>query len=149
VVEGETGNDPVPPSHDAPISTEDDGRRPTPVRMAMEGVEDAVEEDKGQPRIIEDPDSGVRWIVTVGGRSASGILPLRTVPIMELNFAKEDGPNEARKTVLCYGKDLSDVPDPDLLACLRRSGPFREPMRPLESRDRKGRRPKGGGGARS
>lgn len=122
---------------------EDDSRRPTPVRMAMDGGEEADLEDEGVPRIIADLEDGTRWIVTVVGRSASGILPRRTVPVMELSFAKEEAPNEALKTVLCFGKDLSDVPDHDLLTCLGRSGPFREPMRPQADGDRKGRRTKG------
>jgi hypothetical protein len=143
MVESEAGIDPGPPTEEVPVSTEDDGRRPTPVRMAMEGGEETEEEDQRRPRVIEDPESGTTWVVTVGGRSASGILPLRTVPIMELSFAKEEAPDEALKTVLCYGKQLSDVPDQDLLTCLGKSGPFREPMRPQEDRDRRGRRGKG------
>ena len=119
---------------------EDNGRRPTPVRLAMESGEDEAEvEDLGRPRVIEDPASGERWIVTVGGRSASGILPLRTVPIMELNFAREDLPKEIRQAVLCFGKELSEVSDHELLDCLREAGPFREPMRPLEDGSRPGR----------
>jgi hypothetical protein len=120
----------------------DDDRRPTPVRLAMEGSEDEDGEDTGMPRLLEDPDSGLNWIVTVAGRSAGGILPLRTVPIMELNFTREDLPKEDRQSVLCFGNDLSEIPDQDLLECLRRSGPFREPMRPLDDRDRNGRQPR-------
>ena len=141
--EVEVGNGAVEPIEDAdgsPSSVDDD-RRPTPVRLAMEGNEDEDGEDIGRPRLIEDPDSGVKWIVTVVGRLASGILPLRTVHIMELNFDREDLPKEDRQSVLCFGRDLSEIPDQDLLACLRRSGPFREPLRPLDDRDRNGRKP--------
>ena len=144
--EVEAGSGGVQPVQDAvsSASSMDDNRTPTPVRLAMEGNEDEDEEELGRPRLIEDPDSGVKWIVTVSGRSASGILPLRTVPIMELNFAQEDLPKETRQAALCFGKDLSEVPDQDLLACLRKSGPFREPMRPLDDVGRNGRQPRNG-----
>ena len=59
VVESETGIDPGPPTEEVPGSTEDDGRRPTPVRMAMEGGEETEEEDQRRPRVIEDPESGM------------------------------------------------------------------------------------------
>ena len=88
----------------------------------MDRVEEADLESEGVPRVIDDLEDGTRWIVTVVGRSASGILPLRTVPVMELSFAKEEVPNQALKTVLCYGKDLAEIPDHDLLTCLGRSG---------------------------
>ena len=68
---------PVAPDLDDPSGAEG-GRRPTPVRMAMgdeEGEEDDGREDL---RVIHDEESGLDWIVTVSGRSASGILPLRT-----------------------------------------------------------------------
>lgn len=141
-----SGIDPGPPDEVVSGSTEDDDRRPTPVRMAMEGGEDTEaleDEDQDRPRTIEDPETSTRWIVTVDGRSAGGVLPLRTIPIMELSFAKEEAPDEALNTVLCYGKSLSDISDGDLLACLGKSGPFREPMRPQEDRNRKRRRGKG------
>lgn len=143
VVEKDPGTEESSQEQEGPGGAEDDSRRPTPVRMAMDGGEASDLEDEGVPRVIEDLAEGARWIVTVVGRSVSGILPLRTVPVMELSFAKEEAPNEALKTVLCFGGDLTEIPDHELLTCLERSGPFREPMRPREDRGRKGRRTKG------
>ena len=124
------------------------GRRPTPVRMVMEG---GAEEAKGRPdekRVIHDEGSGLDWVVTVSGRSVSGILPIRTVLLMELNFAKAEEPDRPLRRALCHGGDLAEVPDDQLLSSFKSSEPFREPMREPNGGGRKGRVGKGLRGTR-
>jgi hypothetical protein len=110
--------------------------------MGMEPEEDEDRGDKDEARILHDEESGMDWIVTVGGRSASGILPLRTVPLMELNFAKAEAPDRILRQALRYGVDLADITDPELLNSLRDSGPFRESMKTQDSPEKKDRKRK-------
>ncbi|MFH1763451.1 MAG: hypothetical protein ABIF09_04585 [Gemmatimonadota bacterium] len=126
------------------LSDVEEGRRPTPVRAAMEGGEDEEKFRKDEPRRVHDGKSGSDWIVRVTGRSASGVLPLRTVPLMELSFTKTGEPGLPLRRALCRGQDLADIPDPDLLAFLKNSEPYREPL-PPDEKGRPGRRGKGRG----
>ncbi len=127
----------VPPAGDVPPSDED--RRPTPVRMAMEGQENPEEDSQKKNRVIFDEDSGSDWVVSVGGRSTSGILPLRTVPLMELLFSHPEATDQPLRRSLRYGEDLADLTDDDLLATLRESEPFLAPT------NKKGEPKKGNG----
>lgn len=107
----------------------EEGRRPTPVRMAMEGGEEEKPEGEENLRMIREEETGVEWVVSVSGHSASGVLPLRTVSLMELNFAKADAPDRPLRRAVCSGGDLAEVSSQELLAVLKSSGPFTEPLR--------------------
>lgn len=119
---------------------EDGDRRPTPVRMGIETGEDEVDPDEENSRRFHQPESETDWIVRVSGRSASGVIPLRTVPLMELTFFQSDEPNEPLRRILHYGETLSRIPDHELLALLERSGPFQEPMTAQEAPAQKGKK---------
>jgi len=123
---------------DESVSTEE-GRRPTPVRMVMEGGAEEAESRQEEKRVVHDEGSGLDWVVTVSGRSASGILPLRTVLLMELNFAKAEEPDRPLRRALCHGGDLADISDDQLLSSFRSSEPFREPIREPNGDNRRGR----------
>ena len=121
----------------------EEGRRPTPVRMVMEGGGEEDEDRQEKPRVFHDGETDLDWIVTVSGRSASGILPLRTVPLMELSFAKADEPGRPLRRALCCGENLADIPDHELLCSFNSSVPFREPVREGNPNGRQGRKSKG------
>ena len=118
-------------------------RRPTPARMAMEGAEGDEVERAGENRRIRDESQGIDWLVRVSGCSSSGILPLRSVPIMELTFAKAEAPERLLRRAVLLDGDLQELPLQDLLTALERSEPFTEPMREWteeRERERKGRK---------
>jgi len=104
-----------------------EGRRPTPVRAAMEGADEEEKDRNNEARTVHDEEGGLDWIVTVSGRSASGILPLRTVPVVELSFAKAEEPERPLRRVLCSASDLAGIPDHELYSCFKNSEPYREP----------------------
>jgi hypothetical protein len=140
-----TSPEPVGPGHSEPSEAEN-GRRPTPVRAVMEGLgeEEGLEERR---RTFRDQESDTEWIVTVSGRSASGVLPLRTVPLLELSFALAEEPGRPLRRALCCGRDLLDLPDHELLSSFGSSEPFKNPLtesdgtgRPIrKSKNRRGR----------
>jgi hypothetical protein len=137
----------VEPTASPPPAAEED-RRPTPVRMAMEGA-DAEGSSEGPPqRTFSDPEGGEDWVVTIGGRSASGILPLRTVALLDLNFARVGEPQNPLRRVLCPGGDLDELSEETLLAAFLDSEPFRPSLREEkeEKRNRRGRGPLNPGG---
>ena len=129
------------------LSAVEEGRRPTPVRAVMEGGDDEGKGSKDETRRVHDEESGSDWVVRVSGRSASGILPLRTVPLMELSFAPAEQPGLPLRRALCRGQELVDMPDPELLACFRNSNPYRDPP-PPDERARRGKRANDRGGIR-
>jgi hypothetical protein len=108
----------------------------------MEGGEEEESVVEGASREIHDPVAGVDWVATVAGRSASGILPLRTVPVLDLVFAHADQPDRPLRRVLHFGEKLSDVPDRELLSALAGSKPFSEPLEEPEPPSRRGKRGK-------
>lgn len=127
---------------------EDGDRRPTPVRMGIETGEEEADLDEENSRRFHQPETETDWIVRVSGRSASGVIPLRTVPLMELTFFQSDEPNEPLRRILHFGETLSRTPDHELITLLERSGPFREPLAapegpPLKSKKGGNRRPPG------
>jgi len=131
--------DPIESPDPEPVAPEEDEpKRPTPVRMAMEGEEEEKEGPE-KVRIIHDETSGLDWMVTVSGRSASGILPLRTVPLMELTFSEAENPDRFLRRAVCYGGALADIPDDELLSSFKSSEPFREPMREPREKGSPGR----------
>jgi hypothetical protein len=120
----------------------EEGRRPTPVRATMEGGDEEEQNGLNDTRLVHDEESGLDWIVTVSGRSASGVLPLRTVPLMELSFAKADDPECPLRRVLSCGGDLVDISSHELLSCFRDSEPIREPLQEPNGTIQKGKRRK-------
>jgi hypothetical protein len=114
-------------------------RRPTPVRMVMEGGDEEEKDGREQPRLIRDEVNEVDWIVTVTGRSVSGVLPLRTVPLMELTFAKALEPDRPLRRALRFDGVLEDIPDHELLSDLRGSEPYREPIQEPDGQEQGGK----------
>ena len=123
----------------------EDVKRPTPVRMAMDGGNEAEPVQNETTRVLHDAESGSDWSVNLTGWSASGVLPLRTVPLVELTFSRVEAPDEPVRKVLQQGESLAEFSDEDLLAAFRNSGPFRPPMRQAEASEKRG---KGGRGRR-
>ncbi len=113
----------------------------------MEGGDDEEKERKDETRRVHDEDRGSDWIVRVTGRSASGILPLRNVPLMELSFAPAGQPGLPSRRALCRWQELVDMPDSELFACFRKSNPYRDPP-PPDEKNRRGKRGKDRGGIR-
>ncbi|MFC1791143.1 hypothetical protein ACFL0I_01580 [Gemmatimonadota bacterium] len=130
-----------------PPRGEEEGRRPTPVRMAMEGTEADAAPQNEEGRRVTEPETGVEWTVEISGRSGSGILPLRTIPLMELTFSRFQDPNHPRRCVLTQGDDILSLSEEDLLHLLGRSEPCRPPKDPPEPEDRPGRRGKSARGS--
>jgi hypothetical protein len=109
--------------------------------MAMEGVEAEGGDGSESRRVFPDPHGGEDWVVTVGGRSASGVLPLRTVALLELNFARVGEPQTLVRRALCPGEDLESLPEERLLDAFQASQPYRPSLREKteEKRNRRGR----------
>lgn len=118
-------------------------RRPTPVRMAMEGTEAGAAEDTSEFRTLADPGGGSDWVVRVSGRSSSGILPLRVISLLELSFARVDEPESPLRRAICQGTSLDEFKDEELLRALADSRPFE----PVQTKDdpRTGKGPRGRG----
>ena len=95
--------------------------RPTPARVVMEGsVDDGGGVGDGQ-RTFRDPSNGLEWLVTVAGRSTSGVLPLRSIRLMEVSFALADDPELPLRMTLCQQEDLSGLSDEEILGLFRMS----------------------------
>jgi hypothetical protein len=120
------------PNVDDPVSAEGDDRRPTPVRMVMEGMDPEGGEGGGRERALTDPETGLDWVVTVAGRAVSGVLPVRTIPLMELSFSRAGQSRAPERRAVCRGEDLPELTDTELLALLRRSEPYSDPLEPGE-----------------
>jgi hypothetical protein len=109
----------------------------------MEGVD--ADASGGDPphRTFPDPEEGEDWVVTIGGRSASGILPLRTVALLDLVFARVGEPQKPLRRALCPGGDLDELSEEALLAAFRDSEPFRPSLQEKkeEKPNRRGRGP--------
>lgn len=126
-----------------PDSEKDQSRRPTPVRMVMESAKDESEPHGTTTRTFWDGGSGREWVVTVVGRSASGVLPLRSVSLMELCFAWSEAPDRPLRSVIHTGAHLDGLSDEEILGCFQRSEPYREASAGPAKTDRKGRKRKG------
>jgi hypothetical protein len=120
--------------------TEDEVRRPTPVRMAMEGAEAETSNEPLDQRTIPDPEGGEEWVVTVGGRSASGVLPLRTVSLLELYFARAGEPQVPVRRTLCPGENLDDFSDDQIEQAFHVSEPYSPSLREEKEGDGRNRR---------
>lgn len=102
-------------------------RRPTPVRMAMEPGESAGEERGGEVRAFRDPETGEEWIARISGRSMSGVVPLRVIPLMEVDFLRADEAATPSRRGLRQGESLDDLDEDGLLRFFHASGPFFSP----------------------
>ena len=116
-----------------------DPPRPTPVRQAMEAGESDESAEK-PPRVIEVPESGEKWIVAVTGRSGSGILPLRSIPLADLTFARPQTPEQPERQVLIHDRALDDVTDAELISLLNRSKSYTPPLREPDGKKGRGRK---------
>lgn len=122
-----------------PESAKEQGRRPTPVRMVMEGGDEGTDGSGEVARTFHEARSGQEWVVSVVGYSASGVLPLRSVPILELSFARADAPDRQLRSAIHFGTALENLSDQEVLECFHRARPFREALRGPDEADRKGR----------
>jgi len=102
-------------------------RRPTPVRMAMEGSEPEGGGRGIEVRGFQDPATGQEWIARISGRSMSGVVPLRIIPLIEVAFCKADQPAVPVRRGLRQGESLEDLDEGGLLELLRASGPYALP----------------------
>ena len=137
---GATGGD--------PNGGQEEDRRPTPVRMVMEGGEEDDTPGTEDIRTFQDVETGDDWVAKVAGRSTSGILPLRTVPLLEITFARAQEPSRPLRQALGYGTDLGRISDQELLSLFTRSDPFKEPIQEPQNQEWKGRRGKNRRGSR-
>lgn len=110
------------------VSPEGD-RRPTPVRTVME----TDEEPEAQPqapelfRTFSDPRTGTEWTAEVTGWSMSGVLPLRTVPILEVVFRNNEPGAPPQKRIVHQGENLSGFTEAELVELFSRAEAYREP----------------------
>jgi hypothetical protein len=99
-------------------------RKPMSVRAAMEGSE-PDEEDRGSlRREFCDPKTGQDWVVRISGRSISGVLPLRVIPLMELNFSRSEAPDVPLRRAIYQGESMDELDDSALLSLFRSAGPL-------------------------
>lgn len=121
-------------------------RRPMSVRAAMETSEPEGGEQAPQLRHFLDPKSAQEWVARISGRSTSGVLPLRVIPLMEVNFSKAEAPDVPISRAISQGETLEELDDASLVALLKSSGPM-ESKKPsknvLPGNDRRGRAQRG------
>jgi len=124
---GAEGQDPGGPAREAAPGREeestvrDQGHRPTPARVVMEGAVDDGGGVGAKPRTFRDPADGREWVLAVVGRSTSGVLPLRSIRLMEVRFATADNPELPLRMVLCQEGDLGDLSDDEVLGLFHMS----------------------------
>lgn len=95
----------------------------------MEGTDGGDTRVKEQRRTFRDPANGREWVLAVTGRSTSGVLPLRIIPLMEVTFALAENPEVSVRRALCQGGTLDGLADDEVLGLFRRSRPCRTPGR--------------------
>ncbi len=103
----------------------DQGRRPTPARVVMEGTTEAKTGSEENWRIFRDPANDRDWVLTVTGRSTSGVLPLRSIRLMDVTFALAESPAVPLRRALCREAFLEGLTDDEVLKLFRRSRPHR------------------------
>ena len=124
---GAEGQDPGGPAKEAAPGREkestarDQGHRPTPARVVMGGAVDDGGGVGAQRRAFRDPADGLEWVLAVVGRSTSGVLPLRSIRLMEVSFATANNPELPLRMVLCQEGDLGDLSDDEVLGLFRMS----------------------------
>jgi hypothetical protein len=119
---------------------EDTDRRPTPVRLVMEAGDPSSKGPMAENRTFLDPEDGQEWVARVSGRSTSGVLPLRTISIMEVTFYRVKEPDVPARRVLCQGDSMGNMEDGELLQLLRNSRPHAPPTSGSPTRERRRRR---------
>ena len=127
------GPEDVPPEDGDPLERDsqqadaDGDRRPTPVRTAMETEEEPDDLSAGpeNTRTFEDPASGARWTAEITGQSMSGVLPLRTVPILEVVFKPEGYDGPPLKRALHQGESLAGFSEAEMIELLAGAKDFR------------------------
>jgi hypothetical protein len=130
-------------------SKEADGRgdrRPMSVRAAMESSEPEVGDRAPELRHVLDPKSEQEWVVRISGRATSGVIPLRVIPLMEVNFSKAEAPEVPLSRAISQGESLDELDDASLLALLKSSGPMeskRPAKSPSQGNDRRGKARRG------
>ena len=102
-------------------------QRPTPVRIVMESAEAELGEGGSPLRSFQDPVSGQEWIARISGRSISGVVPLRVIPLMEVGFARAEEPATVVLRAVRPGESLDDLDDEGLLRLFHSAGPFSRP----------------------
>ena len=123
-------------------------RRPMSVRAAMEASEPEEEDQGSLPRHFSDPKTGQDWVVRISGRSNSGVLPLRVIPLMELNFSKSEAPDVPVRRAIYQGESMDELDDPALLSLFRSAGPFQSMGPEKDPPPKKGHRDRGRRGPR-
>jgi hypothetical protein len=129
--------------------SEDGGRRPTPVRLAMDSQGGGSDGESSTSKTIRDPKDDREWLVAETGRAGSGILPLRSVPLLEVVFSRPEDPETPLRRALTNGERLEDLGEEGLLDLFRRSRALLSPdaaAHPSKGRDRRrgGKRNPGG-----
>ncbi len=119
---------------------ENHNRRPTPVRMVMDGGEGPETEAKSDVKAFLDPLTGDSWVARVSGRSNGGVLPLRTIPLMEVEFFKETEPDSPLRHAVWQGASLEGLDEGALNLLFQASNPYSTPKPEEAPRDRKKRR---------
>ena len=126
---------------------ENHNRRPTPVRMAMDGAEGPETQGENEVKAFLDPLTGDRWMARVSGRSNGGVLPLRTIPLMEVAFFKETGPDSPLRHAVWQGDSIDKLDEEGLFLLFQASKPYSPPKPEEAPRERKKKRgrPRGSG----
>jgi len=93
-----------------------------------------------ESRILVDPATGQEWIARVTGRSSSGVVPVRTISLMEVSFFRAKDPETPVRHKLCRSEAMEDLGEEGILQLFRTSLPCPAPSSPPPSRERKGRR---------
>lgn len=104
---------------------EEDDRRPTPVRVAMDTPPpgDSRPTEALPSRRFQLGDE--EWIVRITGRTVTGTRPDPGAHLMELTFYRAPEPDEPVRELLTVERDLDLFYDEDLGELLERSRPSR------------------------
>jgi len=126
---------------------ENQNRRPVPVRLVMDATNGQETEAESSVQTLQDPVSGEEWFARVSGRSTGGVLPLRSIPLMDVIFFKEGEETSPQRQVLWQGQSLDDLGEGDLLLLFQASKPLATPKSddPPQDKARRKNRPRRGG----
>lgn len=115
-------------------------RRPTPVRVVMDGAPEKEGISGNESRILVDPATGQEWIARITGRSSSGVVPTRSIALMEVAFFSPGDPDTPVRHTLCQSEAMGELGEDGILQVFRASLPYRPPPSPPSSKETKGRR---------
>lgn len=118
--EGGQGDDGEPEG-----ARDDDERRPTPVRVAMDAPPpgDSRPTEALPARRFEAGEE--EWIVRITGRTITGTRPDPGAPLMELTFYRAPESDEPVRELLTVERDLDAFYEEDLEELLARARPSR------------------------